>query len=351
MNKTNLIFVGTYTHGASRGIYAVRLDPATGALSAPTVAAESGNPTYLALSPDRRFLYAVRDTAAMAAAFAVDAAEGRLSPLSTAPSAAGIAPCHIAVDRTGRTVLVSNYHTQIVATLPVLGDGSLGDPRVIRHTGRGTDPERQTEPHVHSANPTPDNRFALVCDLGLDKIFTYRLDPARAELHAAEPPFATAAPGSGPRHLVFADGGRRAYVINEIDSTITAYAYDTASGSLSPTQTVSTLPAGFTGKTKSAEIALHPSGRFLYGSNRGHDSLAVFAVAPGTGALSLVEIVPSGGVFPRGFALSPDGAWLVCSNQDSSNLCTFRVDAATGRLARVPGSVAVPTPVCVLFYS
>jgi 6-phosphogluconolactonase len=203
---------------------------------------------------------------------------------------------------------------------------------------------------VHSANVSPDNRFALVCDLGLDKIFTYRLDPAAAQLEASVPPFAVTAPGSGPRHLIYAGGGKRAYVINEIDSTIVAYDYNPADGTLSPKQTVSTLPAGFSGQTKTAEIALHPNGKFLYGSNRGHDSIAIFSVAPATGALAPIDITPSGGVFPRSFALSADGAWLVCANQDSNNLCTFRVDAATGRIEPTGASVAVPAPVCVLFY-
>jgi 6-phosphogluconolactonase len=349
MDESSLIFIGTYTHGASRGIYAVHLNHATGALSAPTVAAATGNPTYLALSPDRRFLYAVRDTEAMAAAFAIDAATGTLVPLPAAPSPSAGAPCHIAVDRTGRTVLVANYHNPLVATLPILGDGTLGAPRIIRHAGRGHNPERQDQSHVHSANVSPDNRFALVCDLGLDKIFTYRLDPVRAELAAAVPPFAVTAPGSGPRHLVYADGGRLAYVINEIDSTIAVYAYDAATGSLAEQQVISTLPANFSGKTKTAEIALHPNGKFLYGSNRGHESLAVFAVAPKTGALSLIEIVPCGGACPRCLALSPDGGWLVCANQESNSLTSFRVDAATGRLAPVGGAVAVPEPTCVLF--
>jgi 6-phosphogluconolactonase len=351
MEANSLIYLGTYTRGASRGIYSVRLNRATGALSEATVAAETGNPTYLAFSPDRRTLYAVRDTASQAAAFAIDAGTGSLKSLSTAPSPAGIAPCHIAADRTGKTVVVANYHDPFVATLAVLADGSLGPPRIIRHAGRGHNPERQDMAHVHSANISPDNRYVLVCDLGLDKVFTYQLDAAGAKLTPAATPFAVTAPGAGPRHMVYADGGRRAYVINEIDSTIGAYTYDAAGGTLAVQQVISTLPADFTGKTKTAEIALHPNGKFLYGSNRGHDSIAVFAVAAGTGALTLVEITPCGGVCPRCFALSPDGAWLVCANQDSNNLTTFRVDPGTGRLTPVGKPVAVPEPVCVLFYN
>jgi 6-phosphogluconolactonase len=349
MKDSGLLFIGSYTKGGSRGIYSARLDLATGALSEPVVAAETGNPTYLALSPDRRFLYAVRDTADMAAAFAVDA-QGTLRPLPASPSPPGVAPCHIAVDRTGQTVLVANYHDPLVATLPVHADGSLGEPRIIRHAGHGHDPKRQEQAHVHSANVSPDNRFALVCDLGLDKIFTYRLDAVRAELAAGTPPFTVTAPGAGPRHFVYADGGRRAYAINEIDNTIVAYDYHAADGSLTPKQVIRTVPADFTAYTKTAELALHPNGKFLYGSNRGHDSIAVFAIAPETGALSLVEIVPCGGPNPRCFALSPDGNWLVCANQDTNALCTFRLDPGTGRLSRFGGTVTVPMPTCVLFY-
>jgi 6-phosphogluconolactonase len=237
-----------------------------------------------------------------------------------------------------------------VAALPLAGDGTVGEPRVVHHAGHGADPKRQASAHPHCVVFSPDHRFVVSCDLGLDRIFSYRLDPARAELSPADPPFVAVKPGAGPRHFVFAAGGRRGYAITELSSTIVAYDYDSETGSLSTRETVSTLPAGFAGESIAAEICLHPNGRFLYASNRGHDSLAVFAIDAVSGALSPVEIVPCGGKGPRNFSLSPDGAWLVCAHQESNSLCSFRVDSATGRLARVEGGVSIPTPVCVLFY-
>src|SRR6185312_5867995 len=211
--------------------------------------------------------------------------------------------------------------------------------------------DRQASAHVHSAVIAPDNRFVLVCDLGLDRIYTYRLDLDRAQLDASEPPYLTTPPASGPRHLTFSSGGRSAYVINELANTVASYGYDAARGMLTPRQVLSTLPAGFTGKNTAAEIALHPNGRFLFASNRGHDSIAVFPHDPASGQLGAPEFFPAGGKTPRGFALSSDGRWLVCSHQDSNTLCSFRIDPASGKLARIEGTVPIPTPVGVLFHS
>ena len=342
------IFIGTYTKTGSRGIYATRLDSA-GALSAPALAGEASNPTFLALSPGRKNLYAVRDSPAMAAAYAVDPAAGLLRPLAPVDPPAGPGPCHAAVDRSGRALILTNFHTGIVAALPIRAEGTLGAPRTLLHAGRGPHPTRQASAHPHSSTIAPDNRFALVCDLGLDRIFTYRLDPERAALAPAATPFAAAVPGSGPRHAVFGPDGRRVYVINEIANTIALYDYDDAGGALAPGPVVSTLPADFSGESSAAEIALHPNGRFIYGSNRGHDSLALFSVDRATGALALLECVPCGGRGPRSFALSPDGAWLVCAHQNSDSLSAFRVDGATGRLTRTGDAVGPPAPVCVGF--
>ena len=345
---SRLLFIGTYTSGASRGIYALRLGAAEGALSAPVVAAETPHPSFLALSPDRRFLYAIRDSAAMVAAFAVHGDRLALLPAPPAPEA--IAGCHLAVDRTGRTLLVSNFHAATIAALPLAADGTPGPGQVIRHEGRGSHPRRQAEAHVHSAVISPDNRFALVCDLGLDRIYTYRLDAAQARLAPGRPPFTANAAGSGPRHSAFSADGRRFYASRELDNTVTAFDYDAASGALVLRQAVSTLPAGFMGDSAAAEVALHPNGRFLYVSNRGHDSIAVFAVDGATGLVSAVEFTPAGGRNPRHFALSPDGAWLVCAHQGSGTVAAFRVDPASGRLSPAGRPAAVPDPVCVRFY-
>lgn len=348
---SHLIFLGTYTKNGSQGIYTIRLDDATGALSTPALAAVTPDPAWITFSPDQKFLYAINGSQAQAVGFAVDGARAKLSPLPAAPSPAAQPPAHLAVDATGRTLVAANYREGYVASIPIHADGTLGTPTAIKHAGKGPNPARQDMPHVHSVTISPDNRFAIVCDLGLDKIFSYALDPAAAKLTPANPPFVATAPGAGPRHFKFGPDGTHAYAINEMGGTIVAYDYAAATGTLTPRQTVPTLPADFKGENTAAEVRVHPNGRFLYGSNRGHDSLAVFAINATTGLLTPVEIVPTGGKTPRNFALSPDGKWLVCAHQDSNNLTVFRVDAASGRLTRVPGETAVPMCVCVLFYN
>lgn len=346
----HLLFIGTYTRQGSRGIYRLRLDAKTGALSPPELAAETGNPTFLALSPDRKCLYAVRDSEAMAAAFSVDGASGRLTPLPAAPAAPHGAPCYVAADRTGRVLTLAQYHDGVVATVPVRPDGTLGPPRRIQHSGHGTDPKRQEGPHVHSARISPDNRFVLVCDLGLDRIFTYRLDPEQAALAPGDPPFTAVAPASGPRHSAFSPDSTRLYVSNEIANTVSVYSYVTARGALAHRQTLSTLPAGWTGQNTAAEVLVHPGGRFLYVSNRGHDSVARFGIEAASGELAPLGFVPSGGRTPRGMGMSADGAWLVCAHQDSGTVTSFRLDPATGRPDPAGGPVAIPSAVAVLFY-
>jgi 6-phosphogluconolactonase len=348
---SHLIYLGTYTRTTSRGIYSTRLDSDTGQLSAPVLAAETPSPTFLAFSPDKRRLYAVLDSKEMVVAYTVDPDSAGLDRISGPRSADVPAPCHVAVDRTGRALVVANYHSAVVAAVPILADGSTGVPNVIPHSGSSVHPSRQTSPHPHSVTFSPDNRFVIACDLGLDRIFTYRFDPGRGALSPAEPAFVLTAPGAGPRHFAFGRDGPHAYAINELGNTVVAYSYDAQRGSLAPFQTLSSLPSDFSGQSIAAEIRLHPNGRFLYGSNRGHDSIAVFSVDPASGSLAPVEIVPAGGKAPRNFALSPDGAWLVCAHQDSDSLCAFRVDSHTGRLTHVPGSIRVPMPVCVAFYS
>jgi 6-phosphogluconolactonase len=353
MASSHLIFLGTYTRNGSKGIYTVRLDGDTGALSAPALAAESPDPAWVTLSPDKKFLYAIHPTAAQAIGFSVDAAKGSLTPLPAAASPAANPPSHLAVDATGRTLLAANYRDGYVAAITIRADGTLGAPTVIKHEGRGPNAQRQDRAHVHSVTLSPDNRFVIVADLGLDKIFSYALDPAAAKLTPASPPFVATEPGAGPRHFKFGPDGKHAYAINELNNTITAYDYDAIRGSLTPRQVVRTLPDDFQGANTTAEVRVHPSGKFVYGSNRGHDSIAVFAVAdPTSSRLSAepVEIVLTGGKTPRNFALTPDGKWLVCAHQDTPLLTVFRVDAATGRLTRTPHTAEVPACVCVLFY-
>jgi 6-phosphogluconolactonase len=342
------LYIGTYTRKTSRGIYSVDLDRASGTLGAVQLAAEAPNPTFLALSPQRRFLYAVCAGDAWASSFSIDPASGALAPVQQAPAGDGPTPCHIAVDGTGAIAIAANYHLGLAAAIPLGGDGTMGPPRIVAHAGRGPHPTRQTAPHVHSANFTPDGRHAVVCDLGLDRIYTYGIDRSAVALTAGAPPYTATAPGAGPRHFAFGRDGRTGYAINELDSTLVAYDYAAQNGGLTPKSSVSVLPPGYQGDATAAEVRVHPSGRFVYGSGRGPDTIAVFAV-DGAGALAPVEIVPCGGRGPRGFSISPDGAWLVCAHQDSDTLCAFGIDGATGRLRRIPGTVSVSTPVCVVF--
>lgn len=350
-SMSHLIYFGTYTRNpsTSEGIYSARLDDDTGALSTPIVAAKGVNPAWITFSPDKKFLYTLQGSKAQAIGFRVDAAAGKLIPLPV-PAAAEVAPpSHLAVDATGRMLLGANYADGYLGAMAIKPDGTLGEPSLTPHRGKSVHP-RQDKPHVHSITISPDNRFAIVCDLGLDKIFTYAIDPATAKATPANPPFVATAPGQGPRHFKFGVAGRHAYAINEIASTITAYDYDATRGALTPLQTVTTLPADFSGASTTAEVRVHPNGKFVYGSNRGHNSIAVFSVDASSGRLTPVEITPSGGKVPRNFALSPNGKWLVCANQDSNNITVFRVDANTGRLTPTGHTATVPMSVCVLFY-
>ncbi len=351
MPTSHLIYLGTYTRHGSQGIYATRLDGDTGTLSPPRLVAETPDPAWITLTPDRRLLYAIHPSTAQATGFAVDPASGALAALPLAPATPAQPPCHLVVDATGRALLVANYRDGYVAAISIRPDGTLGPPAVVQHEGRGPHPTRQDKAHVHSVTLSPDQRFLLVADLGLDRIYTYALDVAAGRLTPAQPPFVATAPGAGPRHFKFGHSGRHAYVINELDNTIAVYDYDAARGALTPKQTVSTLPRGFADANIAAEIRVHPGGRFVYGSNRGHDSIAVFAIDPADGRLSPepIEIVPTGGKNPRNFDLSSDGTWLVAAHQDTPLLTVFRVDATTGRLSRTPHTAEVPACVCVLF--
>ncbi|HVU35151.1 MAG TPA: lactonase family protein [Opitutaceae bacterium] len=351
MASSHLIYFGTYTRSASRGIYAARLDAETGALTPPQLVAETPNPTWLTLTPDKKFLYAVNGSKAQAVGYAVDAATGNLTPLPVSADGRTPAPgpAHLAVDATGRVLLAANYGDGYVASIPIHSDGTLGSPFVVPHTGHGPNPMRQEKPHVHCVTPSPDNRFVFVCDLGLDKIFTYALDPATAKLTAWNPPFVEGAPATGPRHLKFSPDGRHAYNVTEMGATVVVYDYDAARGVLTPVQTVSTVPPDYQAKW-AAEVALHPNGRFLYASNRGQDTIVVFTVDPQSGKLTQIQSIPSGGAVPRHFALSPHGHWLVCGHQFSDQITVFRVDPNTGRLTPTPHTITVPMCVCVRFF-
>jgi 6-phosphogluconolactonase len=355
--KTLMVYVGTYTGGtsASKGIYPLRLDLATGALTEAGAPAESVSPSFLALHPSGRFLYAVNETGGSAkeeggvSAFAIDARTGGLSFLNQQSSRGG-APCHLALDAKGRHVLVANYGGGSVAVLPVQSSGRLDAATTfVQHQGHSVDPGRQKGPHAHWIDLDTANRYAFVADLGLDQVLVYKYDAAKGGLTPHQPPAARVAPAAGPRHGAFHPGGRHFYVINELSSTVTAFAYDPATGALSELQTLSTLPAGYSGQSFTAEIAVRPDGKFLYGSNRGHDTIAVFAIDPATGKLTPAGHQSTLGKRPRNFAIDPTGVYLLAANQDSDTIAVFRIDKASGGLTAVGPPVSVPRPVSVVF--
>lgn len=351
------VYVGTYTGPKSKGIYVSRLD-SSGKLSAPELVAETRNPAYLAVDPQHRFLYAANEVgsfngekAGSVSAFAIDAGSGRLAPLNQV-STVTPGPCHVSVDATGTVVLAANYGGASVQSYSIRSDGSLADATsVIRQQGSSVNRERQNEPHAHWIGTDPSNRFALLCDLGLDQVLVFALDAATATLTPNDPPFARAQPGAGPRHLAFRPDGRFAYVINELDCTMSVFAWDQQRGELTGVQTISTLPPGAVMEPRfsTAEVVMHPSGKFLYGSNRRHDTLVVFAINDNTGELTLVEHVPSGGQVPRNFNLDPSGRFLLSANQDSGNVVVFAVDAQTGRLTSTGAQIEIEKPVSIVF--
>lgn len=362
MSLTNIVYVGTYTRalshtpGSAAGIYRCRFDPASGALAVEGVVPGVVNPSYLALTPDRRYLYAVEETdeyegqpGGAVSAFAVDPGTGDLTWLNRQPSH-GTAPCHVSVEPTGRYALVANYGSGSIAAYPIGADGRLGAASaIVQHEGGSVNPDRQRGPHAHMIVPDPANRRILVNDLGLDKVLTYRLDAGRGTLTPDDPPWGVIEPGGGPRHLAFHPTRDVVYVLHEIGSALTTFAYDAGSGALTSLQTLSTLPGDFDGRNSCADIHAAPSGRFVYSSNRGHDSIAIFAVGESDGTLAALGHVPTGGSTPRNFALDPSGAFLLAANQRSDTIVSFRVDRQSGGLAPTGHVAAVQTPVCVLF--
>jgi len=352
------VYFGTYTGAKSKGIYVSRFETDTGILGKPELAVEVKSPNFLAVHPNERFLYTVGEMTNTAGkhigaviAFSLDAKSGRLTVMNSQSSGGG-GPCHVAVDSTGKSLLVANYGSGSVASLPILADGRLGEPAsVIQHVGSSVNPQRQIGPHAHAINVSPDNRFALVPDLGMDKVLVYRLNPSVATLTTNNPPFGRVEHGAGPRHLEFSRDGRFVHVLNEMDSTITTFNYDSAQGALFETQNISTLPKDYAGASSNscAEIAVHPSGRFVYASNRGHDSIAVFAADARSGKLSVVQHESTGGKTPRHFAIDPTGRWLIAENQGSDSVVVFALDAQTGKLKPTGQTLTVGSPVCAVF--
>lgn len=348
-----ILFISAFASGDKGAIHAFEFDSGNGALKPLHRTTGVQHPFFLAISRDGRFLYAI-DTERFedsedddVAAYAIVGRTGQLTRLNQ-QSARGGSSCYLDVDATGQALLVANYLTGSVAALPIHKDGSLGEAASFeQHTGRSVDPDRQTGPFAHSIVVSPDNRFALSADLGLDKIMIYQLDAAGAKLtpNPAQP-FARLDPGSGPRHLTFHPNGKAVYVINELKNTVTYFGYAADSGTLAERQTISTLPDDFTGKSYCADLKITPNGRFLYGTNRGHDSIAMYRLGD-DGRLELIGIEPSLGSGPQNLLLSPDGGWLFCANMPGNNLVVFRIDPNSGRLANMGKPVAIPMPSCI----
>jgi 6-phosphogluconolactonase len=349
------VYFGTSATDASRGIYRSSLDQATGSLSPAQRVADKSDSVFLAFSPDRKHVYGLAEVRRLGLypveaieTYAVDSATGDLTNVSERV-AGGPESCHISVDPTGRCVLTADYDGHYVEVFPILPDSTVGTRScIVRHSGSGPDLVRQESAHPHSINVDPSGRFAIAADLGLDRLYVYRLDPSKGTLSPNDPPFAKVAPGAGPRHFAFHPDGRHAFVINEMQGSITAFYWDGVKGMLSPYETVSILPIGFKGLNTSAEIVVSKDGNFVYGSNRGDDSIVVHAFDSATGKLTFVQRMTSGIKVPRNYAIDPSGKWLVCANLAANTATVYGVDRETGRLT-LGGTIAVPEPLCVRF--
>lgn len=375
------LYVGTYTgfkyvhhsrtygvgESHSQGIYVSRFHAATGELSEPELAAEIINPSFLTISPDHKFLYAISedpyslgpplDHSSYVSAFAIDSATGHLRLLNTVPTS-GTSTCFISMDKTGKYVLMSNFGSGSTSVVRVRDDGSLGElTSFMQDVGSSVDPSIQTEPHTHSVVVSPDNRYAIVSDLGMDKVLIFRFDAATGELSPAVAPFVTVYPGAGPRHFTFDPSGRFGYQLTEMGGMVDVFSWDSSRGKLTPVQRLHTIPHDFFGGNHSAEIEVHPSGKFLYESNRrtqgetvrGPDTIGVYSIDPKNGTLAPVEQVLSGGTMPRNFDIDPTGNFLLTANQLTNNIVIFRIDNNTGRLAPTGKEIKVDTPVCLKF--
>lgn len=364
----HLLFIGTYNedilfgtgevmHGLGQGIHALLLDLATGGLTPATVTHDVRNPSFVTLSPDRRFLYAVNELKEWdgqfgggLSAFAVDGATGALRFINSKPSR-GTDPCHVAVHRDGQFVLVANYSSGSVIVYRLLQDGGLGEETdFVQHHGSSVNDARQEGPHAHQVMFDGTGTWAFVPELGVDRLMVYRFDAVYGKLLPAAEPWVATEPGAGPRHVALHPHAPYLYLINELDCTVSTFLLDSATGGLKLLQSASTHPKGYTGLLSCAEIRVSADGRFVYGSNRDDNSIAVFSVDPASGWLTLIGDVDSGGQVPRNFALSPDGEWMIVANQDSHNVLTYRMNKLTGTPQPTGVEVRVGSPVCVCFY-
>jgi 6-phosphogluconolactonase len=352
-----IVYVGTYTNGqsTSKGIQMMRLDRQTGQLSAPQLAVESESPSFITLDEKRHLLFAINEVGQFGGSPGGGVTAFRIGPKGALTkineqNSGGNGPCFIGLDKKTTFAFVANYGGGSVSVLPIQRDGSLkAATGHIQHEGVGPDPQRQKGPHAHSINVDPSGKFAIAADLGLDKLFVYKIDNKTGKIAPNTPPAGIAPPGSGPRHVAFHPNGKVLYAINELKSTMTVFGWDKKKGTLTELQTLSTLPKDFTGQSFTAEVQVHPSGRFVYGSNRGHDSISVFAVDAATGKLTLTGTQSTGGSWPRNFRLDPSGAFLLVANQRGNNVVVLKVDQRTGQLTPTGVTAEVSAPACIKF--
>ena len=348
------LYVGTYTTGKSEGIYGYRMDPTTGVLTRFN-AFKSINPSFLTIDRSKRYLYAVNEIGAFlgkpsggVSAFAIDRATGNLR-LMNEQATEGADPCHLTIDRRGRSLLVANYTGGSIAALPLRSDGTVGMAIDVKQHEGSSIKEQQKGPHAHCIILDAAERYALAADLGIDKVMIYRFNPLTGKLTPGKQPSAELAAGAGPRHLTLHPNGKWLYVINELDSTMTLFKYNAVSGTLSQIETVSTLPSDFSGVSYCADVHVSPSGKFLYGSNRGHNSIVVFRIDSRTGKLTQLEHVSTEGKWPRNFTIDPTGRFLLVANQHTDNVVTFAINSQSGRLTPTGQTTEIPVPVCLKF--
>lgn len=350
------VFVGTYTDKGAQGIYAYRFDTAAGKLTPIGVAAHTDNPSFLTISKDHKYLYAVNENPDIkgpykggVSAYSIDPKTAKLTLINRVPSK-GNAPCYLSLDHTGRMLMVANYYSGTVTAYPIQANGGIGASTFfVELKGSGPDKDRQDMAHAHETKVSPDNRFVIVPDLGSDKLWIYSIDPAVAQLHPAAKPFASVHAGFGPRHITFHPNGRWAYSLSELSGQVTGFHYDTPTGGLTEFQSISALAPDFKAHNQSAEIQIHPNGRFLYASNRGPDTISLFLIDPVTGKLTAGERMSSGGKEPRNFEIDPTGTYVLSANQISGDIVTFRIDQKTGHLTPTGDKVQLSEPVDMIF--
>lgn len=354
--QDNLVFFGTHSAGPQKGISVAHFNSETGVLTKPELVVEAPAPAYFILHPDGKHLYVCNSndfakgyTGQTISAYRIDPKNGNLTLLNQ-QSSGGADPSFNWMDASQRFVLVANYKGGSVTVIALNPDGSLGKITAnIKHVGKSVDTVRQTQPYAHSVKLDPTNRFALVADLGLDKLFVYRFNQETGALTQNDPPFVRVSPGSGPRHIAFHPNGKFVYLINEMACTIMSFAWESATGTLTELQTSSTLPSNYQGTNACAEIEVHPNGKFLYASNRGHESLAVFAINDTTGKILLLEHIPTQGHSPRNFTFDPTNKWIVVTNHNSDNVMVFKVDEKSGHLTPNGNPVPIVYPFCIRF--